>query len=71
MNISVRSAKKVRDTILDTAEHLKDNPEIYPLDKYRKNNDGSIRAFECYSYRVAYQITPTEIRILRLHHVST
>lgn len=67
---SVQSAEKVRDVILNTAERLKDNPEIYPLDRYRKNNDESIRAFECYSYRVAYQITPTEIRILRLRHTG-
>ena len=43
---------------------------MYPLDKYRKNNDGSIRAFEKYSYRVAYQITKTEIRILRIRHTG-
>ncbi len=67
---SVQAAKQVRDTIIDTAENLKHNPEIYPLDKYRKNNDGSIRAFEVYSYRVAYQVMKTEIRILRIRHTS-
>ena len=53
---SLQSAKKV--------------PEIYPLDKYRKNNDGTIRAFEVYSYRIAYQITKYEIRILRVRHTK-
>jgi plasmid stabilization system protein ParE len=67
---SIPSAKKVRDAILDTAQNLKDNPEIYPLDRYRKNNDRSIRAFEKYNYRVAYQITEIEIRILRVRHIS-
>jgi len=52
------------------AESLKDNPEIHPLDKYRKNNKGDIRAFEKYSLRVAYQVTPKEIRIIRLRHTS-
>mgnify|MGYP000533413668 FL=1 len=46
------------------------NPEIYPLDKYRKNNNGTIRAFEVYSYRIAYQITKSEIRILRVRHTK-
>lgn len=67
---SLQSAKKVRDEIFDTAEKLKHSPEIYPLDKYRKNNDGTMRAFEVYSYRVAYQITKSEIRILRVRHTK-
>jgi len=67
---SPKSAKKVRDTIFDIAESLKDNPEIYPLDKYRKNNKGDIRAFEKFNLRVAYQVTEKEIRIIRLRHTS-
>ncbi len=67
---SLKSAKKVRDTIFDMAESLKDYPEAYPLDKYRKNNKGDIRAFEKYSLRVAYQVTKSEIRIIRVRHTS-
>ena len=67
---SLQSAKKVREEIFDKAESLKYNPEIYPLDKYRKNNDGTIRAFEVYSYRITYQITKSEIRILRVRHTK-
>ena len=67
---SLKSAKKVKNTILSIAENLKDNPEIYPLDKYRKNNKGDIRAFEKYSLRVAYQITEKQIRIIRVRHTS-
>ena len=51
-------------------ENLKYNPEIYPLDKHRKNNKGDIRAFEKFSLRVAYQITKKQIRIIRLRHTS-
>lgn len=65
---SPQSADKVKDAIFKTAENLKNNPEIYPLDKYRKNNDGSVRAFELYSHRIAYQIRGKEIRILRVRH---
>ena len=64
------SAKKVVKDIFDTADKLKDNSEIHPLDKYRKNNDGTIRAFEVYSYRVVYQVTKSEIRILRVRHTK-
>lgn len=67
---SPQTAKKVREDIFDKVEHLKYNPKIYPLDKYRKNNDGTIRAFEVYSYRIAYQITKYEIRILRVRHTK-
>ncbi|EZH71283.1 hypothetical protein ATO12_11005 [Aquimarina atlantica] len=67
---SLQSANKVRDTIFDMAEALKDQPTIYPLDKYRKNNKGDIRAFEKFSLRVAYQVTKTEIRIIRVRHTS-
>lgn len=67
---SPQSANKVRDAIFRAADNLKNNPEIYPLDKYRKNNDGSVRAFELYSHRIAYQILHKEIRILRVRHTS-
>ncbi|QLE00820.1 type II toxin-antitoxin system RelE/ParE family toxin [Galbibacter sp. BG1] len=65
---SLPAAEKVRDEIFDKAEALKLNPEIYPIDKYRKDNDGSVRAFEVYHYRIAYQITKSQIRILIVRH---
>lgn len=67
---SLQSAQKVRDSIFEITDSLAKNPEIYPLDKYRKNNKGNIRAFEKYSLRVAYQVTKTEIRIIRVRHTS-
>jgi plasmid stabilization system protein ParE len=63
-------AQKVLKTILDMTEGLKENPDIYPTDKYRSNNKGDIRAFEKYSLRVAYQVTETEIRIINVRHTS-
>ncbi len=67
---SPESAKKVRDTIFDMTQDLKHNPEIYSLDKYRKNNKGDIRAFEKFNLRVAYQVTKKQIRIIRVRHTS-
>ncbi|HZJ20619.1 MAG TPA: type II toxin-antitoxin system RelE/ParE family toxin [Pricia sp.] len=43
---SPQSAQKVKNDILEKASDIAEAPERYPLDKYRKNNDGSIRAFE-------------------------
>ena len=54
---------------MDTTESLPENPEKFPPDKYKMKNDGSFRAFELFSYRVAYQITSKEIRILRVRHI--
>ncbi len=67
---SLQSAENVRNAIFSATDNLKYNPEIHPLDKYRKNNDGTFRAFEIYSYRIAYQITKSEIRILRVRHTK-
>ncbi len=66
---SLESAKKVTKRILDTTEDLPRNPEKFPLDRYKLKNDGSFRAFETNNYRVAYQITSKEIRILMVRHV--
>lgn len=63
---SLQSAEKVRSEILQKASDICKDPERYPLDKYRKNNDGSIRAFEKQSYRIAYQVTVKQIRIIRM-----
>jgi plasmid stabilization system protein ParE len=53
---SPQAADKVRKTIRNATRDLLYNPGIYQLDRLRKNNDGSIRAFEKYSYRITYQV---------------
>jgi len=67
---SLQSADKVRKSIKEKTRGLKDNPEIYNLDRFKKNNDGSFRAFEKYSYRVTYKVKVTEVIILRVRHTS-
>jgi plasmid stabilization system protein ParE len=67
---SVVAANKVRTTILNEAKNLNKHYDVYELDRFKENNDGTFRAFEQYSYRVAYRITATEIRILRVRHTS-
>ncbi|MEX2567810.1 MAG: type II toxin-antitoxin system RelE/ParE family toxin [Cyclobacteriaceae bacterium] len=67
---SPASAEKVKDTILFMTRNLPDHPEKYPLDRFKKDNPGNYRAFEKYSYRIAYRHTANEIKILRFRHVK-
>jgi plasmid stabilization system protein ParE len=67
---SFQNAEKVRKDILESASRIPNNPEIHPPDKYRKNNDGSFRAYELHRYRVAYCVTPDKIIIVRVRHTK-
>jgi plasmid stabilization system protein ParE len=67
---SLKHAILVRDEIIDLTIALSKHSEKYALDKYKIDNDGSWRAFEKYHYRVSYKITATQIRIVRLRHIS-
>jgi plasmid stabilization system protein ParE len=67
---SYQNAGKVKDEILLSTRKLILNPEIHPPDKYKKDNDGSFRAYELYHYRIAYHITETQIIIVRIRHTS-
>ena len=67
---SLQNAEKVRDEIIDLSIELALKPEIYPLDKYKSNNDGSYRAFELHRYRVSYRVLKDVIRIVRMRHTS-
>ena len=67
---SPKNAEKVRDGILSETRKLANHPEMYPPDKFKNKNLGNYRAFEKYSYRVAYRHTEKEIRILRVRHVK-
>lgn len=67
---SIQNAKKVRSDIVNITNNLSKNPARYALDKYRRNNDGSYRAFEKHKYRIAYRLFYNEIRILRIRHTS-
>jgi len=67
---SPQNAIKVREDIVVATRKLLSHPEHYAPDKYKLNNDGTYRAFEKHSYRVAYRVLNTEIRILRVRHTS-
>ncbi|QLH31476.1 MAG: type II toxin-antitoxin system RelE/ParE family toxin [Cyclobacteriaceae bacterium] len=67
---SYSNAEKVKNGIIKVIESLIEHPEKYSPDKFKKENPGNYRAFEKYSYRVAYKHTEREIRILRIRHVK-
>ena len=67
---SYQNAEKVKKDILLSTRKLAANPEIYPPDKYKTNNDGSFRAYELHRYRIVYQVTTKEIIIVRVRHTS-
>lgn len=67
---SVLHAEKVRKDILSKLNLALKNPECFPKDKFRKNNDGSFRAFEIHHYRLAYRFTGNTIKVLRLRHTG-
>lgn len=50
---SPQNAKKVRSDIANITKGLSLNPHKYAPYKYKLSNDGSYRAFEKHTYRVA------------------
>jgi len=67
---SSQNAEKVHSEIIEKIEALPSNPEMFPPDKYKSDNDGHYRAFELRHFRIAYYISPEKIRILRVRHTS-
>jgi plasmid stabilization system protein ParE len=65
---SIKIADKVVNTIFDSTDILKTQPEVYKLDKQKKKNDGSFRVYFVYNYAVSYQVTEENIYILRVRH---
>ena len=67
---SIQSDENVRLDILSMIDQIPQNPEKFPLDRFKKDNDGSFRAFEKHNLRVAYFIESKQIRVLRVRHVK-
>lgn len=67
---SPQNALKVINALAAAVEKAISNPELYGPDKYKKDNDGSYRAFEKHRYRVSYRYSKNIIRVLRVLHAS-
>lgn len=67
---SIEITTRVISEVHESVEILKTHPEIYKLDTLRKNNTGTIRAFEKHSYRISYQVEEDKVYIIRVRHAS-
>jgi plasmid stabilization system protein ParE len=65
---SLNIADRVIDDIMNSADILSSQPEIYTLDKNKLNNDDSYRSYEVRTYNVAYRILTDTIRIIRVRY---
>jgi plasmid stabilization system protein ParE len=63
-------AAELEESILLRIENIIENYQIYPIDKYKMDNDGSYRAFEINEYRISYRVKNSAIHILRIRHTS-
>ena len=59
-------ADKVIDKIFESTAVLKNNSEIYKLDKLKTNNDGTFRTYFVYDFQISYRIGNNVIQILRV-----
>jgi plasmid stabilization system protein ParE len=66
----IEYAFDLNDNILLRIENLTENYNIYPVDRYKKNNNGSYHAFEIDEYRISYRVTKSKIKIIRIRHTS-
>lgn len=65
---SLNTADRVVNDIMDSADVLNAQPEIYTLDENKLNNDGTYRSYEIRTYNVAYRVLPSAIRIIRVRY---
>jgi plasmid stabilization system protein ParE len=62
--------KNIRSTIISTSKKLSDNPYLFQIDEYYPGNDGSIRRFFKWNFRVVYQVEESRVIILNIFHTS-
>lgn len=63
---SVKTANRLAREIFESTNLLAEQPEMYPLDKNKKNNDGTYRSYEVRRYNVSYRVISDTIRIIRV-----
>ena len=67
---SPQNAEIVINELTEKIIELKQNPERYKADEYKKNNSGNYRAFEHKKIRVSYKINLTQIEVVRVRHTK-
>jgi plasmid stabilization system protein ParE len=69
-NDSYQNAIKVRYDIVAMTETLSENPEQFPPDKFKTNNNGNYRAFEMHRYRISYVVLKEVVLVVRMRHTA-
>ncbi len=67
---SPQNAIRIVDEIAQKVTELKDNPERYKPDGYKRNNSGNYRAFEHKKIRISYKLSANRIEIVRVKHTK-
>ncbi|QPH39620.1 type II toxin-antitoxin system RelE/ParE family toxin [Pedobacter endophyticus] len=67
---SDKAAIKVINDLVIAVENIAKYPEKHKIDQYKKDNDGTYRAFEKHHFRVSYRNENEIIRILRVRHTK-
>lgn len=65
---SLETTTKIITEIYESAVILATNPEIYKLDTLKENNNGNIRAYEKYTYRISYLVEEEAVYIIRVRY---
>ena len=67
---SIQGAGSVIDAITEALSKAAVNPQIYPSDKWKLDNDNSYRAFEVKRFRIAYKIYSDKkvIKVINFRH---
>lgn len=66
---SLQNAKLVKNRILETSRSLRTMPERYEVYEPMRNIPGNYRVKEISSYLLIYDITPSEVHIVKIMHV--
>jgi plasmid stabilization system protein ParE len=63
-------AIELEDRIIDKLDALHKNQQLYPADRFKRNNNGSWYAFEVDEYRISYKQHKSHITVIRIRHTS-
>jgi len=65
---SIETTMRIITEVYESASILATNPEIYKLDTLKKNNKGTVRAYQKHTYRISYLVEEKAIYIIRVRY---
>jgi plasmid stabilization system protein ParE len=65
---SIETTTRVITELYHSTSILATNPEIYKLDELKENNQGNVRAYTKYTYRISYIVEEKSIYIIRVRY---